>query len=83
MITSRMYHPGETLLRPFQRGGVEPREVRAIELSVLWHTEGKGDEDMSVHHFERFELAGGDVSIFAGHVTFSTRLPNSPLSYDG
>ena len=26
--------------------------IQAVEASVLWYTEGKGDEDMVVHYFE-------------------------------
>ena len=75
--------PGETLRRPFQRRTASSADVRAIELSVLWHTDGKGDEDMSVHYFERIELAGCDARPFASRDTSSTELPNSPLSYTG
>ena len=54
--------------------------VRAIERSILRYTEGKGEEDIGVHHFERLtdrattEASGG---------SFSSRLPSSPLSYEG
>ena len=58
-------------------------EVRAVELSVLWHTEGKGDEDMSVHSFERIEPAGGECLDFRQPRRFASVLPNSPLSYEG
>lgn len=80
---ARVYHPGETLRGHFSVHGVEPRDVRAIELSVLWHTHGKGDEDMSVHHFERIELAGGDISVLRRPRHFQSELPKSPLSYIG
>lgn len=57
--------------------------VRAVELSVMWLTEGKGDEDMGVHHFER--LAPEEAGLVEGgqRQTFAVRLPRSPLSYDG
>jgi hypothetical protein len=79
----RIYQPGETLRGHFSVHGVEPRAVRAIELSVLWHTHGKGDEDMSVHHFERIELAGCDASAVRQPRHFQSQLPKSPLSYTG
>jgi hypothetical protein len=79
----RVYQPGETLRGHFSVQGVVPRDVRAIELSVLWHTHGKGDEDMSVHHFERIELAGGDASVLRQPRHFQSELPKSPLSYIG
>ena len=53
--TSRVYQPGELLAGSTRVEGVDVEALRAVELSVLWHTEGKGDEDMSVHFFERIE----------------------------
>lgn len=79
---SRIYHPSETLRGQFNiEGGTT--EVRAVELSVLWHTDGKGDEDMSVHFFERFEPTTEEAIDFRQPRPFETALPNSPLSYDG
>jgi hypothetical protein len=80
---SRVYRPGEILEGTFCLEEAEPDEVRAVELSVLWHTEGKGEEDMSVHFFERIEPAAGDAVEFRQQRHFSTPLPNSPLSYSG
>lgn len=80
---TRAYGPGELLAGHFQ---VEPGaggDVRAVELSVLWHTEGKGDEDMSVHFFERIEPSDEELVDFRQPRRFSTVLPNSPLSYSG
>ncbi|MGD9723062.1 MAG: hypothetical protein AB7O59_17175 [Pirellulales bacterium] len=79
----RAYHPGDALAGRFNLEGVAPEEIRALELSVLWHTEGKGDEDMSVHHFERVEPQNGQPIDLRQPRRFSTMLPNSPLSYDG
>ena len=63
--------------------GAAPEDIRAVELSVVWHTEGKGDEDMSVHFFERIE-SDDDLPIdFRQPRKFSVVLPNSPLSYNG
>ena len=59
------------------------REVRAAELSVLWYTEGKGDEDIGVHHFERLSAEEGTVVAPREWARFLVRLPRSPLSYDG
>ena len=55
----RIYHPGETLSGEYWLEPVEPGEVRAMELSILWHTEGKGDEDISVHEFQRVAVEDG------------------------
>jgi hypothetical protein len=80
---SRIYSPGERLEGLFTLEGTGPRDVRAVELSVLWHTEGKGDEDMSVHFFERIETTTADALELRQPRHFSTQLPNSPLSYSG
>jgi len=77
------YEPGEVLSGCFSLHGMAAQEVRAVELSVLWHTEGKGDEDMSVHFFERIEPRSGELVGLRQPRPFNTVLPNSPLSYDG
>jgi hypothetical protein len=79
----RVYHPGDTLVCEYQIDGVARDEIQAVEASVLWHTEGKGDEDLGVHYFERHtvgEVNGGDLRSLR---RLETRLPNSPLSYSG
>jgi hypothetical protein len=50
---------------------------------VLWHTEGKGDEDMAVHEFWRCDAEDGRPIDASKPERFSTTLPNSPLSYEG
>jgi hypothetical protein len=79
----RVYHPGETLSGEYRLHGLEPDEIKAIEVSVLWHTRGKGDEDLAVHHFRRLEP--DHDGWFAARTTgrFRSVLPNSPLSYQG
>jgi hypothetical protein len=79
----RVYHPGETLSGEYWLDSIDPSEVRALEISILWYTEGKGDEDLSVHDFHRVvvEEHAGDAADCRGR--FSTVLPNSPLSYEG
>jgi len=54
--------------------------VRAVERSIVWYTEGKGEEDIGVHSFDRLTdraAAGAATGSFGG------RLPASPLSYEG
>lgn len=54
--------------------------ARAVERSIVWYTEGKGEEDIGVHFFERLtDRANAE----AATGTFSSRLPASPLSYEG
>ena len=77
------YRPGDVLECDCQIDAVSPEEVQAVETSVLWYTEGKGDEDMAVHHFQRrVSSSDGGQNLCALH-RFRTALPNSPLSYDG
>ena len=79
----RVYRPGETLAGSYRMEGIAPQDVRAVEVSVLWHTEGKGDEDLAVHDFHRLSVENGDA-IDAHRVgRFAAVLPNSPLSYRG
>jgi hypothetical protein len=78
-----VYRPGETLLGQYWIKSLGPDQLKAIEVSVLWHTEGKGDEDMAVHEFWRRDADEGLPINAAQPERFSTILPNSPLSYDG
>lgn len=78
----RVYRPGDTLSGEYRLNSLEDDSVRAVEVSVLWYTEGKGDEDLAVHEFRRIEPEADSMEpLLAGR--FSTRLPNSPLSYQG
>ncbi len=79
----RVYRPGEILLGEYQLQSVMQGDVKAIEVSVLWYSEGKGDEDMAVHEFQRLSAEDGDWIDPARPARFDTILPNSPLSYDG
>lgn len=79
---NRRYQPGDLLTCEYQIDAIEAHEIHAVEASVMWHTEGKGDEDFSVHWFERRLPQNGDSDLRPMH-RISTRLPNSPLSYDG
>lgn len=77
------FHPGQMLQCDYQIDAVSPDALQAVEASVLWYTEGKGEEDMGVHYFERRlrdEQEGYDLRQWR---RFSTQLPNSPLSYTG
>ncbi|MCA9262451.1 MAG: hypothetical protein KDA60_01335 [Planctomycetales bacterium] len=77
------YRPGDMLTCDYQIDAVEEGEVQAVEASVLWFTDGKGDQDMGVHFFERrqaSDLSEGDLREL---YRFQVQLPNSPLSYDG
>ena len=78
-----VYHPGELLRCQYQIDAVEPVDIQAVEASVMWRTEGKGEEDIGVHRFDRIvpgDVPGGDLRQM---FSLETTLPNSPLSYQG
>jgi hypothetical protein len=77
------YHPGDFLKCDYQIDAVGPGEVIAVEASVLWYTEGKGDEDMGVHFFERRLASENSESDLRELRSFRSKLPNSPQSYHG
>ena len=79
----RVYRPGETLSGEYRLESIRREEIKAVEVSVLWHTEGKGDEDLAVHEFRRLVVEEGDWIDPRYPGRFSTVLPNSPLSYQG
>jgi hypothetical protein len=89
----RIWRPGEQLEMEYQVDAVDAQDLLAVEASILWYTEGKGDEDLSVHYFERrtaadrvsadqasADQAAGDLRELR---RVSVTLPNSPLSYRG
>lgn len=80
---SRRYFPGETLAGSYRFDFVGGDEIQAVETSVLWHSEGKGSEDMGIHAFWRHAIEAGDWIDPRRPGRFSTALPNSPLSYNG
>ena len=49
----------------------------AAELSALWYTEGKGDKDTGIAHFEEFPLDSRREK------RFEVELPLLPLTYHG
>jgi len=79
----RVYQPGDLLSGEYQVESLKWIEPTAVEISVLWHTEGQGDEDLAVHHFERIDTAEQPGIDFRRSQRFSTQLPPSPLTYQG
>jgi hypothetical protein len=75
--------PGQRLSGAYWIELALPEGIKAIEASVLWHTEGKGDEDMAVHEFWRRDADESHPIDPHRPEPFSTVLPNSPLSYEG
>lgn len=79
----KIYLPGDQLSGEYRLDVVNRSDVRALELSVLWYSEGKGDEDLGVHYFHRLSSDEGDYINPHRPVRFRTQLPYSPLSYEG
>ena len=78
-----VYRPGETLAGEYRVLGLRTGQLRAVEISVLWYTAGKGDEDLVVHQFVRRSADDDDLPDPGERGRFETELPRSPLSYDG
>jgi hypothetical protein len=79
----KQFQPGDELGCEYQIDAIEAHDILAVEASVLWYTEGKGDEDLGVHYFERRIPTDADEGDLRPLRKFRTRLPNSPLSYRG
>jgi hypothetical protein len=78
-----VFHPGDVLRCEYQIDAIQPSEIQAVEASVLWYTEGKGDEDLGVHYFERntpSDSVDGDLRQLH---SIQVGLPRSPLTYNG
>lgn len=80
---SRQYYPGETLAGSYRFDSLRSDDIAAIEVSVLWYTEGKGTEDTGVHAFWRYSTHDGDWIDPRRPGRFATVLPQTPLSYTG
>jgi hypothetical protein len=79
----KQFEPRERLACEYQIDAVEAGEIAAVEASVMWYTEGKGDEDLAVHYFERrtpSDVVDGDLRTLR---QIECELPNTPLSYSG
>ena len=79
----RVYRSGELLAGEYRLTSIDPDEIKAVEVSVLWSSEGKGDDDMAVHDFRRLSVENGDIINPKVPGRISTILPNSPLTYEG
>jgi hypothetical protein len=77
-----VYRPGDELECQYQIDAIDPVEIQALEASVLWQTDGKGDADLGIHYFERRTPREASDD-FRQQFTLKTILPKSPSSYDG
>jgi len=78
-----LYEAGGALTARWRISRVPLEDVQGIEISVLWHTEGKGDEDFHVHHFHRVVENQIRRNGLADEQSTSCDLPVTPLSYHG
>ncbi|KAA5543112.1 hypothetical protein FYK55_12560 [Roseiconus nitratireducens] len=78
-----MYEGGRELQATWRVSRVTLDSLVAIEISVLWSTEGKGDTDLHVHHFERLDEAQIRRQGLADSQLLRCELPATPLSYHG
>lgn len=78
-----VYRAGESLKASWRISRVAIEDLQGLEISVLWHTEGKGDEDLHVHHFQRInEQRLREIGIDSEQ-ELQCVLPVTPLSYHG
>jgi hypothetical protein len=82
-LAGERFHPGDEVSGAFVLVGGPPPDTESVELSVLWHTSGKGTEDLGVIHFRSWTLADTSLAELPNPGTFAVRLPNTPWSYDG
>ena len=77
------YMSKDVLEFEYRIANIQQNSISAVEVSVVWLTEGKGTEDLGVHFFQRLtgnSLAASDWSI---PQKVQVPLPDSPLSYEG
>lgn len=77
------YSASDELVCEYQIDAIDTTDIQAVEASVLWLTEGKGEEDLGVHYFERRLPADAEDGDLRPLRRFKVMLPNSPLTYDG
>jgi hypothetical protein len=78
----RVYAPSAPMSIRYSAEGIGTTPIVAVERSVLWYTEGKGEEDIGVHFFDRLAARPApEQPLEAG--SFNVLLPSSPLSYEG
>ncbi len=77
------YMPGDELKFHVQLQAIEPSSLSAVETSVAWFTEGKGNEDLGVHFFQRLSGDTLQERDWSKPMLVESILPESPLSYEG
>jgi len=82
--TDGRYRMGQSMSASWRVGKIAADVVvDGLEASVMWYTEGKGDEDLNVHHFRRWsDVQLKELDLNQSH-GFQCSLPLTPLSYEG
>ncbi len=77
------YMPHDVLEFEYRVSNIAPQSIAAVEVSVVWLTEGKGSEDLGVHFFQR--LTGNSLAStnWTNPQIVRAPLPEAPLSYEG
>lgn len=78
-----MYRAESELTASWRISRVALEEIQSLEVSVLWHTEGKGDEDLHVHQFLRVSEQKIRRAGILEDQSLKCVLPSTPLSYRG
>ncbi len=78
-----VYSAGGELKVVWRVSRVDVDELQGLEISVLWHTEGKGDEDLHVHHFAKINESRLKEIGVENEQAIECVLPATPLSYHG
>lgn len=79
---SRSLSSGQQVSGEYQLEGLTADKLTGVEASLLWFSEGKGEEELGVHFFQRSVAGDGTIDLRAPR-RFEATMPNSPLSYHG
>lgn len=79
----RVFAPGETLFGRVEIPWELAETCTSIEVSCLWYTIGKGEEDLGVLSFLRIDGRKEVRSNECWRRDFEIQLPPSPVSYRG
>lgn len=81
--TPAFYEPGDAVRAELLLPGSIAGSLRSIELSLVWFTVGKGDEDLYVSQFQRHQISPAKGKPGVSPWLLEANLPASPLSYNG
>jgi hypothetical protein len=82
-LAATTYCGGEELTGELVIADGPTAATQRVEFSVLWHTSGKGPEDLGVIHFQVWKAEDGSIAQMPNPNTFAVKLPRTPWTYDG